>query len=87
MLPTRLKRAVSDLTLDKVIAASAVRVNFLTLPGAVNILIMCGKPAACLSAGYATYWVNTAQISAGLTGAVIALPEEFGSHSHGSSVW
>ena len=61
---TRLRRAVSDLTLDKMILAEATRGNFQALPAAGNASIMCGKPSAYRSAGFATHWVSIARRSA-----------------------
>ena len=46
----RLRRAVSDLTLDKMILTEAARGNFQALPAAVSALIMCGRPLAFPSA-------------------------------------
>lgn len=46
---TRLRRAVLDLTLDKMILFEAARGNFQALRAAVSALIMCGRPLACLS--------------------------------------
>ena len=47
----RLRRAVSDLTLDKTILTEAARGNFQALPAAVSASITCGRPLAYLSAG------------------------------------
>ena len=48
---TRLRRAISDLTLDKMILTEAARGNFWALPAAVSASITCGRHLACLSAG------------------------------------
>ena len=60
----RLRPAVSDLTLDKMILAEAARGNFQALPAAVDVSILCGKPSAYPSAGFAAHWVSIARHSA-----------------------
>ncbi len=61
---TRLRRAMSDLTLDKMILAEAARGNFLALPAADNVSSMCAKPLVFPSAGFAARWVSIARRSA-----------------------
>ncbi len=51
----RLRRAVSDLTLDKLILSEAARGNFCALPAAASASIMCGRPLAYRSAGPAAH--------------------------------
>lgn len=51
----RLRRAVSDLTLDKMILTEATLGNLEAPPAAVGALIMCGRPLAYLSAGPAAH--------------------------------
>ena len=60
----RLKRVVADLSLDKMILTEAARGNFQALPVAVCALIMCGKPSAYLSAGFAAHSANIVRRSA-----------------------
>jgi putative transposase len=61
---TRLRRAVSDLTLDKMILAGAARENFQALSAAGSASTMCGKPSAYRSTGFAAHWVGIARRSA-----------------------
>ena len=61
---TRLRRALSDLTLEKMILAEAAGGNFLALRAAGNALIMSGKPSVYRSAGFAAHWVSIARRSA-----------------------
>jgi hypothetical protein len=51
----RLRRAVSDLTLDKMVLTEATRGNFCALRGVVSASIMCGRPLAYPSAGLAAH--------------------------------
>ena len=51
----RLRRAVSDLTLDKLILNNAMGKTSQALRAAVSALIMCGRPLAYLSAGSAAH--------------------------------
>ena len=53
---TRLRRAVSDLTLDKMILTEAAPGNFQALPVVVDVSIMCVKPSAYPSVGFAAPW-------------------------------
>jgi len=55
----RLRRAVSDLTLDKLILTEAARGNFRALRAVVSASIMCGMSWACLSVVPAAPWVST----------------------------
>ena len=55
----RLRRAVSDLTLDKLILSEAARGNFCALRVVANASAMCGRSWACPSAAPAAPWVST----------------------------
>jgi putative transposase len=68
----RLRRAVSDLTLEKMILTEAARGtagpserNFCALPAAVSALSMSGRPLAYLSAGSAAHSGNMVLRKAG----------------------
>jgi hypothetical protein len=61
---TRFRRAVSDLTLDKMILAETARGNVKALPAARNASVMCGKSSVYWSAGSAAYFVSIARRSA-----------------------
>lgn len=52
----QLRRAVSDLTLDKLILTEAARGNFGALRVGANASIMCGRVLAYLNAGPAVSW-------------------------------
>jgi putative transposase len=55
----RLRRAVSDLTLDKMILTEAARGNFRALRAAASASIMCGRRSACPSAAPAAHSGST----------------------------
>jgi hypothetical protein len=60
----RLRRAVSDLTLDKMILAEAARGNFRALRAAGDASTMRGRRSACPSAAPAAHWGSTDRRSA-----------------------
>ncbi len=60
----RLRRAVSDLTLDKMILTEATLGNLEAPPAAVGALIMCGRPLAYLSGGPVAHSGSTDRRSA-----------------------
>jgi transposase-like protein len=60
----RLRRAVSDRTLDKLNLTEAARGNFSALRAAVSVLTMCGRPLAYLSVGSAAHGDSTDPLSA-----------------------
>ena len=60
---TRLRRAVSDLTLDKMILTEAAGGNYQALHVAVGALSTCVRFWASQNAGRAVHWVNTDQHS------------------------
>ena len=55
----RLRGAVSDLTLDKMILSEAARGNFRGLRAAGDASTMRGRRMACPSAAPAAHWVST----------------------------
>ena len=55
----RLRRVVSDLTLDKLILTEAARGNFQARRVVANVSTMCGRSWACPSAAPAAPWVST----------------------------
>ena len=55
----RLRRAVSELTLDKMILAEASRGNFQALRAAGDASTMCGSRSECRSAAPAAHWGST----------------------------
>ena len=55
----RLRRAVSDLTLDKLLLTEAARGNFLALRVVASASIMYGKSRTCLSVVPAAPWGST----------------------------
>ena len=60
----RLRRAVSDLTLDKLIPTEAAKGNFRALRVAGSALTMCGRNWVCPSAAPAAHWDSTGRRSA-----------------------
>ena len=60
----RLRRAVSDLTLDKLILTEAAKGNFQALPVAANASTMCGRSLSCLNAAPAEHLGSTDRPSA-----------------------
>ncbi len=54
----RLRRAVSNLTLDKLILTEAAKGNFCALRVAESASTMCGRNSACLSVVPAAPWVS-----------------------------
>ena len=60
----RLRRAVSDLTLDKMILTEAARGNFCALRAGACALTMCGRRSAYPSAAPAAHSGSTARRSA-----------------------
>ena len=67
----RLRRAVSDLTLGKLILSEAARGNFQALHVAANASIMCGRSWAYPSAAPAAHLVSIAPRSAKFRKAVL----------------
>ena len=55
----RLRRAVADLTLDKLLLTEAARGNFLALRVVASASIMYGKSRTCLSVVPAAPWGST----------------------------
>ena len=60
----RFRRAVSDLTLDKLILTEAARGNFQALHVVANASIMCGGNLACPGVAPAAHWAGTGRHSA-----------------------
>ena len=54
----RLRRAISDLTLDKLILQEAARGNFWAPRGGGAVLIMCDESFRCPNDGSAGCWVS-----------------------------